>query len=56
MGSEARVDVVRASVRAVLVSIGVSLSIWMPMDGAGTFCGVTVGWDRGCEVGGVLIL
>lgn len=56
MGSEARVDSVRASVRATLMSIGLSASILIPLVGAGASCGVVVDWDRGCEVGSVLIL
>lgn len=59
-GSEARADSVRASVRATLVSMGVSASMWIPLVGvgvgAGAPCGVTVGSDRSCEVGSVVIL
>ena len=55
-GSEAGADSAGVSVRAALVSIWDTVSIWMLLIEAGTSCGVVVGWDRGCEVGGVLIL
>lgn len=55
-GSEAGENSVGASVRVTLESIGVSASIWIPLVGAGATCGVVVGWNRGCEVSGVLIL
>lgn len=44
------------SLRLTLVSIGVSTSICITLVGVEALCGVMVGWDRGCEVGGVLIL
>lgn len=55
-GSQAVVDSDGASVSVSLMSMGVWVSIWIPLAGAGASCGIAVGRDRGCVVVVVLIL